>query len=121
VIDHPLDNNKFLIHAFLEGSESGVYYRGEVYVDGQVIVNLPDYVKKLANIMTVYVTPIIGEDDNTIPFVTATTITKNKFKIKVSQPCMVNWLVFGKRENIVVEVDKDKVTVEGNELYKWIK
>ena len=32
VIDHPDDENKYLVHVCLEGPEAGVYYRGKAEV-----------------------------------------------------------------------------------------
>ena len=32
VIQHPTNTNKYLIHACLEGPESGVYYRGKTFI-----------------------------------------------------------------------------------------
>ena len=57
VIQHPLDKDKYLIHACLEGPEAGVYYRGrgEIKRDS-VRIDLPDYAKKLATDFTVQVT-----------------------------------------------------------------
>ena len=61
VIDHPTDVNRYLVHACLEGPESGVYYRGRgQLVDGVARVFLPDYVvvPQFADEFTIHTTPI---------------------------------------------------------------
>jgi hypothetical protein len=47
-IDHPLDPDKALVHAAIEGPELAVYYRGEARLEGGVArVELPAYFEKL--------------------------------------------------------------------------
>jgi hypothetical protein len=60
VINHPLDSDKYLVHACLEGPEAGVYYRGEsqIFDNSSTTIILPHYVSSIATEMTVYVTPI---------------------------------------------------------------
>src|SRR5690606_26299208 len=59
VIEHPIDKNKYLVHACLEGPESGVYYRGDSIINYKKnkTILLPDYVQYLASNFTVHVTP----------------------------------------------------------------
>jgi len=47
-------------------------------------------------------------------------VKDGKFKVYSNNPCKVNWLVFGKRFDIKVEVHKDEVQVKGQGPYKWI-
>ena len=58
IINHPLDNDKYLVHTCLEGPEVGVYYRGksEITNDTSVTVNLPDYIPGWAYEFTVTIT-----------------------------------------------------------------
>lgn len=128
VIDHPIDKDKYLIHACLEGPEAGVYYRGdcEIYKKNNrgifyENVYLPDYVSKLATDLTIN-TSIICEDENDIQFnkIVSSKIKNNSFTIYADKPCNVNWLVMGKRSSIQVEVDKNKVELNGSGPYKWI-
>jgi hypothetical protein len=62
LIAHPLDDDRMLRHACIEGPENGVYYRGEDRVgsDGTVIVTLPRYFEALTHQSdrTVQLTPI---------------------------------------------------------------
>jgi uncharacterized protein (DUF736 family) len=56
----PTQKDKYLVHACLEGPETGVYYRGksEITNNEYVIINLPSYVEKLAIDFTIQLTPI---------------------------------------------------------------
>jgi hypothetical protein len=60
VIDHSINDDKYLIHSCLKGPESGVYYCGEgaIIKNNSVIINLPSYVDKLATDLSANVTPI---------------------------------------------------------------
>jgi hypothetical protein len=50
IIDHPLDHQKYLVHATLEGPEGGVYYRGTARLNkGRVEVHLPHYFESLTS------------------------------------------------------------------------
>jgi hypothetical protein len=126
VIEHPIDKNKYLIHACLEGPEAGVYYRGiSTITENYVDVYLPEYVNKLAYDYTVHVNPVIEFDTNTTyipqqPIITTTNVCNGKFRVFSNIPCNINWLVMAKRQSINVEVDKNSVNVKGNGPYKWI-
>jgi hypothetical protein len=119
VIDHPKDENKYLVHACLEGPEAGVYYRGK----GEIINNisttilLPDYVDKLATEFTVTITPIY---DGKVKCFAATEIENNKFDV-YGENGRFHWIVHGKRSNIDVEPTKSKTNVKGAGPYKWIE
>ncbi len=50
VIDHPIDNDRYLVHATLEGPEAAVYYRGKGTLrNGKVVITLPDYFESLTH------------------------------------------------------------------------
>jgi hypothetical protein len=65
VIDHPLKENKKLVHACLEGPENGVYIRGRVTNKNEI--NLPDYWQKLIdkNTISIQLQPV-GAHQNII-------------------------------------------------------
>jgi hypothetical protein len=117
VIEHPVDDDKYLVHACLEGPESGVYYRGDSKIkDDQksVVVRLPAYVESLATDFTVHVTPI-GE-----PRLLGTSrVTDGTFTV-YGTPGEFFWAVYGKRDSIEVEPLKKNVRVAGEGPYKWI-
>jgi hypothetical protein len=126
VIEHPIDENKYLVHACLEGPEAGVYYRGiSTITENYVDVYLPKYVKSLASDYSVHVNPVIEFNENVTtisqqPIITTTNIYNGKFRVFSNIPCNINWLVMAKRQSIEVEVDKKYVKLKGNGPYKWI-
>jgi hypothetical protein len=121
VIDHPVKQDNYLVHACLEGPEAGVYYRGKAAVcDKFVEVELPNYVDALATNFTVHVTPIFDEDNIEENGTYKVTAVKNgKFKI-YGPKGSVNWIVYGSRGDIEVEPLRSNVDVKGNGPYKWI-
>jgi hypothetical protein len=125
VINHPLDNTKYLVHGCLEGPEAGVYYRGEGVIDrGQktVTIVLPDYVESIASNFTVQVTPIYDEDAATYPALTpfsAGRVKNNKFVVHGPAGAFF-WQVHGERLRIEVEPDRRDLVVRGDGPYKWI-
>jgi hypothetical protein len=44
VIDHPVDPERYLVHACLEGPEAGIYYRGKSFVNDSVISGTSKYI-----------------------------------------------------------------------------
>ena len=122
IIDHPVKENYYLIHACMEGPEAGVYYRGKATVLNRfVIVTLPDYVDYLASDFTVHVTHEIDETEEIIQ-VSTTRVFNNQFRIYASAPCAVNWLVVGNRKNTTfpIEPPKNTITINGEGPYKYM-
>jgi len=120
VIDHPLDQEKYLVHACLEGPESGVYYRGkgEIVDDNSVIIELPHYVQALASNFTVQVTPIY-QSHNPTPNYSTSEVSNNSFTVYGKNGSFF-WSAYGERSAINVEVNKNSVVVSGNGPYKYI-
>jgi len=122
VIDHPIKEDHYLIHACMEGPEAGVYYRGKAIVLNRfVTVTLPDYVDYLASDFTVHVTHEMDETEELIQ-VSATQVSNNQFRIYASAPCTANWLVVGNRKNTAfpIEPPKNNITVNGEGPYRYI-
>ena len=122
VIDHPQDEDKFLVHACLEGPEAGVYYRGKATIENdRVTIVLPPYVKKLARNFTVHLTQIYDEltiDENII--LKSSEVDNNEFTV-YGPKCKFSWIVYGERVEIEVEPLKSSVEISGNGPYKWVK
>ena len=118
VIDHPTNDNKYLVHACLEGPEAGVYYRGkgEITNNEYVEIKLPHYVEKLAHDFTVQITPIYG---NKIVTLNSSEIENNAFKV-YGENSKFHWTVYGNRHDINVEPDKSAVNVKGDGPYLYI-
>ena len=123
VINHPIDETKYLVHACLEGPEAGVYYRGSAQIkDGETNVEivLADYVKYIATDYTVNLTPIYN-DKLEIPTLATSRVIDGSFRVYSNiSPCDFDYIVFGKRGNINVEPNKNDVTIKGDGPYTWI-
>jgi hypothetical protein len=118
VIDHPLDYTKHLVHACLEGPETGVYYRGcgEITNDKSVEIVLPDYVCDIATNFTVQICDIY---DGLKPKIySAGEIISNRFMV-YGENGRFSWEVRGSRGDIVVEPGKNEIVVYGEGPYKW--
>jgi hypothetical protein len=123
IIQHPTDTNKYLQHVCLEGPEAGVYYRGksEITNDKYVIVELPNYVDKIAKNFTVHVNRIIDFDEEKIEFLShiVSNIKDNKFKV-FGKNGTFDWVVYGERHSIEVEPSKADYTLHGDGPYTYI-
>lgn len=121
IVDHPLDKNKYLIHACLEGPEAGVYYRGkgEIKNNEYVVINLPKYVNSLATEFTVQLTRIFDSLENKDICYQTSKIVDNKFTV-YGKNGEFFWTVYGKRKEIIVEIPKNDVSLKGEGPYKWI-
>jgi hypothetical protein len=120
IIDHPLCKSKYLIHACLEGPEAGVYYRGkgEIQNDEFVSVQLPDYVSELASNFTVQVTSIYSDERDSPNFLEATEVINGSFQV-YGKNGKFYWTVYGLRNEIDTEPDKNSIIVKGDGPYKW--
>jgi hypothetical protein len=121
IIEHPVDENRYLVHACLEGPENGVYYRGkgEITNNESVKIELPYYVDKFANDFTIQITPIFSGKRQSPISLETTEIEDNSFHV-YGENAKFYWIVYGKRSEIVVEPLKTSVEVKGNGPYKWI-
>ena len=118
IIDHPIDQNKHLVHACLEGPEAGVYYRGkgEINNNESVEIDLPSYVSAFARDFTVQITAIY---DGKVKVYNVSEVENNKFTV-YGENGRFNWLVHALRGEVVVEPNKDEVDVKGSGPYLWI-
>jgi hypothetical protein len=118
VIDHPIDKDKYLVHACLEGPESGVYYRGkgEILDNNSTTIELPYYVNALASDFTVNITPIFNGKLNIL---NSSEVIDNKFTV-YGENCKFHWIVYGKRLDIEVEPNKSETEIKGQGPYLYI-
>ena len=120
VIDHPIDSQKYLVHACLEGPEVGVYYRGEGTIQQEkVTITLPEYVSVFAHAFTVQVTPIYESEEEAPRCLMVTRVWNGSFTVK-GAPGSFYWHVYGKRASLEAEPVKTSVSVLGQGPYKWI-
>jgi hypothetical protein len=118
IIQHPSDENKFLVHACLEGPEAGVYYRGKGTIENDecITITLPNYVCKISYEFTVELTPINSNGLNLI--YETSEIENNKFTVYGKNGSFF-WTVYGKKNEILVEPDVANVNIQGDGPYKW--
>jgi len=124
IIDHPLEKEKYLIHACLEGPESGVYYRGEgEIVNGEKsTIELPLYTSNFYD-FTIQVT-VIDEENDEFPNLKCSEIFDSKFTVSSNvRDCKFFWHVHGKRGDIDVEPLKNSIVVGGDldSPYRFVK
>lgn len=119
IIDHPQNNDKYLVHGCLEGPETGVYYRGksEIINGESLIINLPNYVKDLAKDFTVNITGIY--DGKLKIYNTSDVDDKGSFTV-YGENGKFNWVVIGNRNDICVEPYKSEINIRGDGPYKYI-
>ena len=124
IIDHPLDESKYLVHACLEGPEAGVYYRGKATIenDESIAIQLPDYVSPLATNLTAQITPIFSKDKKTNKstknIYETSEIEDNKFTVYGKNGSFY-WTVYGTKDEINVEPNKSELNVQRDGPYAW--
>lgn len=121
IINHPLNNDKYLVHTCLEGPEIGVYYRGksEITNDTSVTVNLPNYVPGWASDFTITVTAIY---DGKLKLYNASEVDESGGAFTVyGENGKFSWIAIGKRGDINAEPYKNEIVVRGDGPYRWIE
>ena len=120
VIQHPIEENKYLVHACLEGPEAGIYYRGETEITNNlnVTIELPDYAKAIGTEFTSHITPVYS--NGIFPTnICVTKVIDGKFTVYGTNG-LFNWVVYGLRNKINVEPLKSETVVNGNGPYKYV-
>jgi len=120
IVDHPIHESKYLIHACLEGPEAGVYYRGKATIENNefVIIKLPDYVESIAYNLSVQITSIYFKERLNANIYESTEIENNEFKVYGNNGSFY-WSVYGTKDAILVEPEKSIINIQGDENYKW--
>jgi hypothetical protein len=118
VIDHPIDEDKYLVHSCIEGPESGVFYRGKnkIINNESIKIKLPIYASIFATDFNIQITPIYNGKKRDYY---VSDIINNEFKV-YGENGEFYWVVHGKRLDINVEPFKNEVIVKGYGPYKWI-
>ena len=120
IIDHPDDENKYLVHVCLEGPEAGVYYRGKSTItnNDSVKIELPDYLRHIGSNYTINITRIYSGKKQIESYETSE-IEDNSFTVYGSNGSFF-WTVFAERQKINVEPNKSDVVLKGDGPYKYI-
>jgi hypothetical protein len=116
IIEHPIENSKYLVHACMEGPEAGVYYRGqsEIKDNNSVEIILPPYTKKFSN-FSIQLTPI-GKYNK----LSCREVCNNVFHV-FGQNGKFYWTVFATRQEIETTVDKSSVSVNAQGPYTFLQ
>jgi len=122
VIDHPVDKNKYLVHACLEGPEAGVYYRGKAKIEseGKVTIQLPHYVDKLATNFTIQITPIYSPHIVIRNTYTTSEVENNEFTVYGDSGSFF-WHLYGERAQVNTEPNKEDVELRGEGPYTYLR
>lgn len=130
VIDHPIKQDNYLVHACAEGPTSDVFYRGTGQLqNGVAVIELPDYFESLTEEegRTVMITPIADETGN-VANLAAHEIYEGKFIVELAGGYVIKnqrfwWRVDAVRKNtsFAVEPEKSSVTVGGDGPYTYIQ
>lgn len=120
IINHPKDNDKYLVHTCLEGPEVGVYYRGksEITNDASVTINLPDYIPGWASDFNITVTGIY---DGKLKLYNASEVDDTGSFTVYGENGKFSWVAIGKRGDVNPEPYKNEIVVKGDGPYRWIE
>lgn len=122
VIQHPEEQNRYLVHGCLEGPEVGVYYRGlGIIPDGheKVEIKLPSYVSKISYNFSIHLTPIYNGKILSKPLVCSEIQDVGTFLV-YGEPSKFYWIVHGERESLEVEPLKSRYKLNGTGPYTWL-
>lgn len=89
IIDHPVDSERYLVHATLEGPEGAVYYRGSARLEnGRAEVELPPYFEALTrgSGRTILLTNVDGFDTLAVRRVDGAKIRGGRFVVESNNP-----------------------------------
>ncbi len=129
IIDHPKDSSKYLVHACIEGPENGLYYRGKAQLSEKISDNeyvsqiqLPTYLTGFARDYTVDVTPIYNKNYPNAKVI-ASEVNEDDFTFNIysNAPIEVNWVVYAKHDDLLIEPQKSDISVYGEGPYTYYK
>lgn len=122
VIEHPLYNDMYLVHACLEGPENAVFYRGKACTSENLKrnVELPEYLAKLVDISTI---TIQLQAIKKLAILCVNNITEAYFEVESNVPVDFYWELKGTRKDIEpleVKIERTSATVCGTGPYTYI-
>ena len=125
VKEHPVDRDRYLVHACLEGPENGLYYRGKGVVpenEKSVLVQLPRYACLIGCDWTIQLTAQgsfnrfyateVADDDGFVGF-----------RVFAEQPGKFYWIVHGRQKDKPLETEPRKadVVLRGQGPYTFLQ
>lgn len=131
VIDHPTQDDKWLVHACTESPTPGVEYSGTAVIkDYRAIVELPDYFEDLCLVegRQVLVTPMLPPDGAMYPYIPraiGSVPTSGRFFISSDglDGTLIAWRVFATRKDVSFPVEPLKNEFErvGDGPYTYLE
>ena len=118
IIPHPTNEDNYLVHVCLEGPEGGIYYKGigKITEGNSTTISLPEYCRNFGYEFTVFITGIYN---GTICNNNATSVINNCFTVfSDGEKSNFQWLVIGKRCDLVSEIDK-RCEIKGQGPYAY--
>jgi hypothetical protein len=124
VIQHPLENDKYLSHACVEGPSADVFYRGTGEIkDTSTQIMLPDFAPLFLKDFNIQISPVLTKNINTA-FTNNHHVEHNDkshiFTVH-GPPGKFSYLVHATREEFEVEPLKNSVKVKGEGPYTFIQ
>jgi hypothetical protein len=119
IIDHPINNDNYLVHVCLEGPEGGIYYKGvgQISENNSVTILLPDYCNNFGYEFTVSITGIY---DGILRSYAVSPVINNQFTVHTeTKGGKFQWLVIGKRCDLDSEIDKER-EIKGQGPYTFL-
>jgi hypothetical protein len=119
VINHPINDDKYLVHGCIEGPEAGVYYRGQnkILENNEIIVKLPEYTKQFYN----WTVNLTLKGNNWNKNISVSDVINQEFTVYGENNTEFFWTVYGQRQNIEVEPVKLDYNLYGNGPYTYIE
>jgi hypothetical protein len=116
IIDHPIHNDRYLVHACIESPESSVMYRGTGEIDSsnECTIILPEYC--IAWFDFAIIISAIGSPN---PNIYSTEVINNSFTV-YGNVGKFKWIVYATRGIIEVEPDKNKYDLKGDGPYTYL-
>lgn len=118
IIDHPVDKDKYLVHACVESPNTELIYRGkdEIINNEFVSIQIPDYALLIGFDWSINLTPI-GKSFNAL---SCSELNEENGTFDVyGNNGKFYWTVYGQRTRFAVEPNKSELDVKGDGPYKW--
>lgn len=115
-IQHPLYEDKMLVHVSLEGPTADIFYKGKSkLINGEIEIELPHYFEALAeeDERIITITPIVKNSSKLFSTLGAGEIQNGKFKVYNQENSLNDsqefyWIVQATRKNAAIEVEPNK-------------
>jgi hypothetical protein len=117
VIQHPVQEEKYLVHACVESPNTELIYRGTgILFNKECTIRLPDYAPLIGYNWSIELQSI----GRTYIQLTTTEVTGQEFTVYGNIDGKFYWHVYGQRTVFEVEPLKSSTNIKGDGPYKWV-